>query len=159
MRCLTCAYDLSASPAGPCPECGRPFDPADPRTYRSPESDARLARGFTVSIAILSLPPLLFIASLHLARVAARVSIGHWPQPYIDDPKGIPETEPFLAVAMLAGLAVLPCFAAAFIVWLVLVSMRPKHALPALLIFLTVWGGSFLLLLWDPADALAWIAD
>jgi len=30
--CRGCDYDLSATPPGPCPECGRQFDPADPRS-------------------------------------------------------------------------------------------------------------------------------
>lgn len=30
--CLTCRYELSGLDAGACPECGRAFDPADPRS-------------------------------------------------------------------------------------------------------------------------------
>jgi len=32
-RCLGCGYDLHGLPENRCPECGRPFDPEDPRTY------------------------------------------------------------------------------------------------------------------------------
>jgi hypothetical protein len=34
-RCLDCGYVLIGLPRGRCPECGRPFDPDDPRTYSS----------------------------------------------------------------------------------------------------------------------------
>ncbi len=32
LRCRGCFYILENLPAGRCPECGRPFDPADPAT-------------------------------------------------------------------------------------------------------------------------------
>jgi rRNA maturation protein Nop10 len=32
-RCLRCRYSLAGLTAGPCPECGRVFDSADPKTY------------------------------------------------------------------------------------------------------------------------------
>lgn len=33
-RCLRCGYVLEYLPEPRCPECGRTFDPADPRTFR-----------------------------------------------------------------------------------------------------------------------------
>ena len=33
MYCRSCRYGLSGLPAGPCPECGRPFSPHDPKSY------------------------------------------------------------------------------------------------------------------------------
>lgn len=33
MRCLNCGYDLRGLSENRCPECGRPFEPNDPRTY------------------------------------------------------------------------------------------------------------------------------
>lgn len=33
-RCPGCDHGLDTLPAGRCPECGRPFDPADPATLR-----------------------------------------------------------------------------------------------------------------------------
>lgn len=42
--CPACNYSLESLPAGPCPECGRLFDPADPSTYqRQNDLLARLA--------------------------------------------------------------------------------------------------------------------
>ena len=37
MRCLSCKYDLCHLTEHRCPECGREFDPANPKTY---ETDA-----------------------------------------------------------------------------------------------------------------------
>ncbi|HZW09446.1 MAG TPA: hypothetical protein VFF69_06040 [Phycisphaerales bacterium] len=159
MRCLTCAYDLSASPAGPCPECGRAFEPADPLTYRSPETDRRSARRNTIAICGLSLAPLAFFALVHLVRIAARLSLGRWPRPSLDDPKGIPGVEPFLTLAYLAALAMLPCLGAACILWLVLLWLHPSRCLPALLFLVALAGGGFSLLCWDPGDALTWFMD
>jgi hypothetical protein len=36
MLCLKCRYSLAALPRGPCPECGRAFDPNDPATFYVP---------------------------------------------------------------------------------------------------------------------------
>ncbi len=35
MRCCGCSYDLAHLPDPRCPECGREFDPTDPRSYLS----------------------------------------------------------------------------------------------------------------------------
>jgi hypothetical protein len=35
-RCLDCDYPLRGLPEPRCPECGRPFDPADPNSYFAP---------------------------------------------------------------------------------------------------------------------------
>lgn len=34
MHCISCKYDLSGLDGDRCPECGRQFDPRDPRTFR-----------------------------------------------------------------------------------------------------------------------------
>ena len=34
MFCLGCSYNLRGLPEPRCPECGRPFDPGDSRTFR-----------------------------------------------------------------------------------------------------------------------------
>lgn len=41
--CLTCHYALTGVPTPRCPECGRPFDPADPSTFGPRRSVVRLA--------------------------------------------------------------------------------------------------------------------
>lgn len=43
-RCLGCGYALRGLEGGVCPECGRPFDPADPLTYRLPGAPLFLRR-------------------------------------------------------------------------------------------------------------------
>ena len=39
MRCLTCHYDLRHLAEHRCPECGRVFNPNDPRTFTTVEAE------------------------------------------------------------------------------------------------------------------------
>lgn len=41
-HCLGCSYRLDGLPENRCPECGRPFDPDDPTTYREARPALRL---------------------------------------------------------------------------------------------------------------------
>ena len=41
MHCLSCDYNLKGASNGRCPECGRIFDAADPRTFQP------MSRGLT----------------------------------------------------------------------------------------------------------------
>ena len=41
VRCRTCHYWLRGLRGRHCPECGSPFDPADPSTYLTRKSHAR----------------------------------------------------------------------------------------------------------------------
>lgn len=34
-QCLRCSYLLEGLPENRCPECGQPFDPADPSTWKN----------------------------------------------------------------------------------------------------------------------------
>jgi hypothetical protein len=57
MRCLGCGYDLRGLPENRCPECGLPFDPADPSTYLlSPDSGRKYLVAAIVSLSMLTLP-------------------------------------------------------------------------------------------------------
>jgi hypothetical protein len=64
--CRRCSYDLRGLPDPRCPECGQPFDPANPRTFRRrPKSPAwkwlRRILILLITLAILIGAPLLWL--------------------------------------------------------------------------------------------------
>ena len=66
MCCLSCGYTLNHLCRSICPECGRPFDPQEPRTYHRPHEswDARWRisqPAFFLFMAIVLGPFVLFI--------------------------------------------------------------------------------------------------
>jgi len=68
VRCLACHYSLKNLTEHRCPECGRTFDPNDPRTYESaPERrPPRIRNGLMLLV---------------LAFVLAQLAIGSLPVP------------------------------------------------------------------------------
>jgi len=85
MFCLTCGYDLSKSARGPCPECGREFDPADAGSWR-PCARTNV-RWFALG-ALLFCPGRLWPAlGIGFAYALAWAVLGHRPRPSQDDPK------------------------------------------------------------------------
>ena len=66
MRCLDCHYSLKNLTEHRCPECGRPFDPNNPRSFLHVDSEKP---GTAVLMAIgvgLIVVPVVFIALLFL---------------------------------------------------------------------------------------------
>ncbi len=51
--CLFCGYALRGLPSGICPECGRAFDPANPKTFDSSSRQSQRRRWRRVGIVLL----------------------------------------------------------------------------------------------------------
>ena len=64
MFCRSCRYRLDELAAGRCPECGLPFDPADPSTFADWRRWPQAAIGFGAAIGILLLAIIGFWATL-----------------------------------------------------------------------------------------------
>jgi hypothetical protein len=70
IRCLDCDFDLNATTTGRCPECGRAFDPASPRTFASRSRRGHALRGLLHAVV--------------LAAVAFGFLRWSWEWPYAD---------------------------------------------------------------------------
>lgn len=70
IHCLDCDFDLKATTTGRCPECGRGFDPASPRTFASRSRRGHSVRGL--------------LSAIVLAAVAFGLLRWSWEWPYGD---------------------------------------------------------------------------
>jgi hypothetical protein len=52
MYCRSCQYELVGLNKGRCPECGRPFDPADPTTFQARRRGLHALLGIGLSLVI-----------------------------------------------------------------------------------------------------------
>ena len=172
MNCLDCEYDLRGLPAGSCPECGRAFDPLDPSSFRPGNSRSpRLPMHLALLIVIASsLVPVLHVVSGHLALVAARLSLGHWPHRFgRDDPKYIGGGVGFLhSVWMILTVLLIP----AIVAWLVFAAaaMFPRRDVdgeselslfrkPIVAITFFTWIAAIPIIFLDPAKVGVWMFD
>ncbi|MEX2218101.1 MAG: hypothetical protein WD749_05015 [Phycisphaerales bacterium] len=91
MRCLRCNYPLLDLATTLCPECGRPFDPADPETWD--DGDTRKLRAhirFRRALLILTGLAVLHVALGWACWGLAAATLGHAPVPQVDDPGSLP---------------------------------------------------------------------
>src|SRR5262245_53888215 len=80
--CGQCGYPVTGLPTSTCPECGCDRREVEPVNIRPGKFHPAVQ---AVLLAPLYLPVLLMVAVLS-STVAARVVLGHWPRPMLDDP-------------------------------------------------------------------------
>jgi len=72
MRCQACQYELVQLSEHRCPECGRPFDPADAETFLQPEPRSVFERVIVIG-ALLVVGPLVLLALLFVIAVLSQL--------------------------------------------------------------------------------------
>jgi hypothetical protein len=111
--CLACGYPLRALPTSRCPECGRPFDPADPRTMSLGQPLRPWQRWLlrptgwpTIALALLGTAALAYLSRWpRLLPEPPLVLLDefHWPRPYMMPPTA-PDIMFYTAVVLWAAL-------------------------------------------------------
>ena len=107
--------------------------------------------------------PFLLIGSFLLTWVSARLSLGHWPRAYFDDPKLIGTwvdvpysiTGAFFAVGLPAFVAAL----AALLYYAFRDESRRRSLLTAAVVSLLLMTAAVSFLWWDPLQIVAWFMD
>lgn len=97
MRCKTCRYSLANLTANRCPECGREFDPNDPRTYFVPKE--------RIVLSLLVVSGVVFVAVMIMTLIMMLMAI----------PQGTIEIEMAVILATIATIAVVPLQLIAFL--------------------------------------------
>lgn len=66
--CRDCGYILDGLPVNRCSECGRPFDPGDPRSYRSGAPRAKSHRHGIWHFALASISVIVILLSFSISQ-------------------------------------------------------------------------------------------
>jgi hypothetical protein len=113
---------------------------------------------------LLGYPPVL-LASFYGTWLLARLYLGHWPVPNIDDPKFI---EGFLwmwiydlTLILLVSSSVVPCLCAAVSLFRRLIADSPDWRIRTIeaIVGLGLLGVATALIEWDPTNTLEWLFD
>lgn len=164
MYCLGCDYDLSGLAAGPCPECGRRFDPADVSSIGDEPGAGRRgrwAKRLEIGVVAAGAVPLVAGVFAHATLALARVSLGHWPsRAFWDNATSTGLMDVMGGVSAILWLLSIP----ALFVMLIKIPILAGHGAPRRLargavIGVGMWALGFALILWDPARAWVWIFD
>lgn len=105
MFCLGCNYPLRGLSASTCPECNRAFCATDPTTFReSLDISTLFEKTLLWCIGLTLLPWFIGLACACIAYI----TLGYWPRPMQDDPKGIAVVsfiQPVFLISFVVGFA------------------------------------------------------
>jgi hypothetical protein len=156
--CGHCGYDLAATPADLCPECGR--RPSD-WDFKS-DGRVRSLRWVHLGLACL---PLLWVVSANGAFVAARITLGSWPNRANHPGATVPLAVLYWGLPWF--MLVVPLAPA--VLWHLIGrrvgKLTPSGSAAASLLMRTVvvcvlaWGSTVWLVWWDPLGAVEWMSD
>ena len=162
MYCRTCRYDLRGLDAVTCPECGAAFDPRDPETYFKTRHERPASFWFALVCLLGCAGPFIELGLIHLALVAARVSLGRWPQRFgMDDPKdltGIGAAAYYLASL---GFFLVPMSLAFVLVGVTMYAVRghARRGVMFIVVAAVSWAAAIVIARMDPARAMVWFMD
>jgi len=136
-----------------------PFVPASPRT-KSTTHDTRGDTLIAVLHYLITVSPLLLSASMYaLAWRAARL-LGHWPRPYLDDPKFAVPADHVFDVLDLVNLLLLLSIANSLVLFPLLCCwLWRRHGQWGTLGLLVIFMFGWVVLRTLPPDLTAWMLD
>lgn len=158
MHCPACNYDLAGLPAGRCPECARPFDPAFPPHAEQRRFALGRRRGI---VSLLLAPSILYAYAVIIScYLVAWIEFGHRPQPSLNEAEGAVTTvfrllavlsmcaAPFLAIGAVVCAIDAAILQRRYLRWS-LVALLAIAAVPATVALIRI----------DPGGIIGWFAD
>jgi len=132
MRCLGCGYILDGLPENRCPECGRGFDPEDPKTYAASSRSGYRYLALAMGSAVAVVTPLVIAeladrglvrpgrfavlgSALMVGGVAAAVFVLDTAIRALHGPFGTLRNRPAMLAALVIGLLVVLFFVGALL--------------------------------------------
>lgn len=160
MKCRDCGYSLVGLDARVCPECSAAFDPANPLTM-APTGRERIWYRPEFYALVSAAVPWTLLLSLYGMLVTARIVLGRWPNRMgMDDPKEIPGLLPFVVVAWMTFLTLMPSAFATMIAAIVIAAKRGiGPGLKWSLWLIASWVIAWTILRQDPARVFVWFMD
>ncbi|MFN0131148.1 MAG: hypothetical protein ACKVW3_01230 [Phycisphaerales bacterium] len=158
MFCRDCTYDLRSLAEPRCPECGRVFDPTDPRTFALRPRTVASRWPFAVGLVAAAWP--LITHTMFLATsLVARASLGHWPRPNFDYPGSVSVVAVTMrdaSILTLVACQVTPIFAIVMCAYLAVRQQWRRSAI-VLVVGLVAWAAFVPLIRFDPLMCFDWI--
>jgi hypothetical protein len=110
--------------------------------------------------AMLGLYPLVMLAALYGTWLAGWASLGHVPQPSLDDPKSIGRwVDPPYIVFGLLMFGAMPAAVVLAVVAVVMLARKGARVLPPLAAAAAAWVAAYVVLAADPGGVLYWYMD
>ena len=115
MYCKSCSNNLSGLATESCPECARPFDPANPATFddRPLASRSRYLLGFAVGVGSALIVGAATVFGFHLA----------WNANYASSPRGAVHAFLWIGIAGAFATALLAALSRSWLAWIPLLAM------------------------------------
>lgn len=156
LACPVCGYDLAGITGTVCPECGGELHPEKIRRRQRSWHDIGTGAWLTTLTV-----PIASFGLLWLSALVARVQLGHWPRPSLDDPARIDGVFLPAFASLFAFMLSIFAFVPSFVFMLMMIARAWKLRRGALIVtaFIIAWAPMFVQAAFDPGRITQWVMD